>query len=63
MVSLVFGSLLSGVVISMVSGVECRIWCRFFVTIDGELNEICVVSWVCVCGGNCVSGIIVMSFC
>ena len=47
-VSLVFGSLFSGVVTSMVSGGEFGIWYRFFVTIDGERNENCVVSCVCV---------------
>ena len=62
-VSLVFGLLFAGVVTSMVSGVELWIWFRVFVTIDGDRNERCVASWVCVLGTICVSGIVVMTDC
>ena len=62
-VSLVFGSLFAGVVTLMVLGVDLWIWFRVFVTIDGDRNESCVASWVCVLGTICVSGIVVMTDC
>ena len=62
-VCLVFGSLFSSVVMSVVSGVELEILFQVFVSINVDRKDSCVASWVCVSDTSCLSGIIVLSDC